>query len=124
MFIHFIINNSCNSSLTVFTSSVNVCFNGQPISNGNEDDHKWIECKCSADKTQKQRKCQNHHLDAYSKSKQEAEKIIMSTTTLQSTQDLPHSIDCLQSQSGNRGELRTCVLRYLRPTIKIQYLFI
>lgn len=93
----------------VFTSSVNVCFNGQPIINGSEEDHKWIVCKCSGNSNKRQ--CQNHHLDAYSKSKQDAEQIILSSSSQSSKQEERSSKNGFQNKSGSFNGLRTCVLR-------------
>ena len=93
----------------VFTSSVNVCFNGHEILDGNEIDHKWLECKCF--ERRQQRRCENHHLDAYSKSKQDAEKLILSIPS--STLHDLHKTRLQRKEDGKiRTGLRTCILRY------------
>ncbi len=68
----------------VFTSTVNVAFDGKEVINGNEETHKWLP---------KNRK----HIDFYSKTKQMAEQI-----TIQANGSL--------GQDGTTV-LRTCVLR-------------
>ena len=86
-------------------SSVNVCFNGNVIIDGNEIDHKWLVCRCS--KANPKTQCDQHHFDTYSKSKQDAEKIVLSCSSpnlsIPSNQKIPNS-------SVRRG-LHTIVLR-------------
>ena len=91
----------------MFTSSVNVGFDGHPIINGNEDDNKWLVCKCSDNNNQDT--CYSHHLDAYSKSKQDAEQIVLSYSSHQ-----PNEISKNGRQDKNTDfkGLRTCILRY------------
>ncbi len=66
----------------VFTSTVNVVFQGKEIIDGTEESHKWIK---------------SGHLDYYSKTKHRAEKLI---------------IEANGSRTKNGLELlQTCVLR-------------
>ena len=97
-----------NFAIEVFTSSVNVCFNGNEIRNGNEVDNKWLECICF--KQGKDKVCIQHHLDAYSRSKQEAEKIILSTSSPNVIQKQSPPYQAFQNESGKQ-DLRTCILR-------------
>ena len=94
----------------VFTSSVNVCFDGHPIINGNEDDNKWLVCKCSDNNNQDA--CNSHHLDAYSKSKQDAEQIILSYSSHRPNEISRNGKNGSQDKNRNFKGLRTCVLRY------------
>ena len=91
----------------MFTSSVNVCFGGHPIINGNEDDNKWLVCKCSDNNNQDT--CSSHHLDAYSKSKQEAEQIVLSYSSHQPNETFKNGH---QDKSTDFKGLQTCILRY------------
>ena len=68
--------------ITVFTSTVNVVFQGEEIKNGTEETHKWIE---------------KGHLDCYSKTKHKAEKMV-----IQANGHLTKNCSTV---------LRTCVLR-------------
>ena len=92
----------------MFISSVNVCFDGKEIINGDERDYKWIECRrCLSIQRQESRNCQHQtHLDTYSKSKQEAEKIVLADSTQESD----------GTNVGENNKLSTCVLRYVRIT--------
>ena len=95
----------------MFTSSVNVCFDGHPIINGNEDDHKWLDCKRSDYNNQDI--CSSHHLDAYSKSKQDAEQIVLSYSSHQPNEISRNGkIICKDKNTDFKG-LRACVLRYV-----------
>ena len=89
----------------MFISSVNVCFNGKEIINGDEINYKWIECsRCLGIRYQERRICQHQtHLDTYSKSKQEAEKIVLADSTQES----------IGTNVGENNKLNTCVLRYV-----------
>ena len=92
----------------MFISSVNVCFDGKEIINGDERDFKWIECRrCLSIQRQESRNCQHQtHLDTYSKSKQEAEKMVIANTNQGS----------IGTNVGENNNLNTCVLRYVRIT--------
>ena len=96
----------------MFISSVNVCFNGKEIINGNEREYKWIECRrCLSIQRQESRNCQHQtHLDIYSKSKQEAEKIVIANSKQGS----------IGTIVGENNELNTCVLRYVIITSIVQ----
>ena len=96
----------------MFISSVNVCFNGEEIINGDERDHKWIECRrCLNTQYQESRICKHQtHLDTYSKSKQEAEKIVIADSKQVSN----------VTNVGENNKLNTCVLRYVIITSMIQ----
>ena len=89
----------------MFISSVNVCFNGKEIINGNEREYKWIECRrCLSIQRQESRNCQHQtHLDIYSKSKQEAEKIVIANSKQGS----------IGTNVGENNKLNACVLRYV-----------
>ena len=89
----------------MFISSVNVCFNGKEIINGNEREYKWIECRrCLSIQRQESRNCQHQtHLDIYSKSKQEAEKIVIANSKQGS----------IGTNVGENNKLKACVLRYV-----------
>ena len=95
----------------MFTSSVNVCFDGHPIINGNEDDHKWLDCKCSDYNNQDI--CSSHHLDAYSKSKQDAEQIVLSYSSHQPNETSRNGKNICQEKNTDFKRLRACVLRYV-----------
>ena len=85
-----------------------MCFNGHEILYGNEIDNKWLECKCF--ERHQKGKCDNHHLDAYSKSKQAAEKLILSISS--STLSKLHPRLFQNEGNGNIvAGLRTCILR-------------
>ena len=92
----------------MFISSVNVCFDGKEIINGDERDYKWIECRrCLSIQRQESRSCHHQtHLDAYSKSKQEAEKIVITNSNQAS----------IGTNVDENNKLNTCVLRYVRIT--------
>ena len=89
----------------MFISSVNVCFDGKEIINGDERDYKWIECRrCLSIQRPESRNCQHQtHLDTYSKSKQEAEKIVIANSKQGS----------IGTNVCENNELNTCVLRYV-----------
>ena len=89
----------------MFISSVNVGFNGKEIINGDEKNYKWIECRrCLGIQYQEGRICQHQtHLDTYSKSKQEAEKIVLTASKQGS----------IGTTVGENNELNACVLRYV-----------
>ena len=69
--------------LSVFTSTVNVVFQGREIIDGNEKSHLWVE--------------DGQYLDYYSKTKEQAEKIVIES-------------NCQKTKNG-KNVLRTCVLR-------------
>ena len=94
---------------TVFTSSVNVSFNGYPIINGNEENNKWLVCKCSD--YHKINVCHQHHLDAYSKSKQDAEQIVLLNSTHLSDKTILSRKNGCHDHGPSFNGLRTCVLR-------------
>ena len=94
----------------MFTSSVNVCFDGHPIINGNEEDNKWLLSECSDDNNQDT--SISHHLDAYSKSKQDAEQIVLSYSSHQHNEISRNDENGCQDKNTNYKRLRTCVLRY------------
>ena len=96
----------------MFISSVNVCFNGEEIINGDERDHKWIECRrCLDIQYPEGRICKHqNHLDTYSKSKQEAEKIVIADSKQVSN----------GTNVGENNKLNTCVLRYVMVTSMIR----
>ena len=94
----------------MFTSSVNVGFDGHPIINGNEEDNKWLVCKCSDNNNEDT--CKSHHLDAYSKSKQDAEKIVLSYSSHQPNKISRNGKNGRQEKNTDFKGLRTCVLRY------------
>ena len=97
----------------MFTSSVNVCFSGKPIMHGDEVTHKWLDCKCSNQKDSIE--CSQHHLDYYSESKQEAEKLILNPS-LYNLSERQASEDKIPQKEGNCSveKLRTCVLRLVK----------
>jgi len=68
--------------ISVFTSTVNVVFNGNEILNGDEDSHTWLE---------------DGHLDFYSRTKHQAEKLVLQSSH--------------QKTKDQKTTLRTCVLR-------------
>ena len=70
------------SFISVFTSTVNVVFQGKEINNGNEESHKWIE---------------KDHLDCYSTTKHKAEKMVIQANG--------------HLTKDSSTVLRTCVLR-------------
>ena len=92
----------------MFISSVNVCFDGKEIINGDERNYKWIECRrCLSIQRREGSNCQHQtHLDTYSKSKQEAEKIVIANSNQGQ----------IGSNFGENNNLNTCVLRYVRIT--------
>jgi len=67
----------------VFTSTVNVVFQGREIIDGNEKSHLWVE--------------DGQYLDYYSKTKEQAEKMVIES-------------NCKKTKNG-KNDLRTCVLR-------------
>ena len=69
--------------LSVFTSTVNVVFQGREIIDGNEKSHLWVE--------------DGQYLDYYSKTKEQAEKIVIES-------------NCQKTKNG-KNVLQTCVLR-------------
>ena len=69
---------------SVFTSTVNVVFQGREIIDGNEKSHLWVE--------------DGQYLDYYSKTKEQAEKMVIES-------------NCKKTKNG-KNDLRTCVLRY------------
>ena len=99
----------------MFISSVNVCFNGKEIINGDERNYKWIECRrCLGIQYQEGRICRHQtHLDTYSKSKQEAEKIVIANSKQGS----------IGTNVGENNELNTCVLRYVIITSIVRNTF-
>ena len=68
---------------SVFTSTVNVVFQGREIIDGNEKSHLWVE--------------DGQYLDYYSKTKEQAEKMVIES-------------NCQKTKNG-KNVLRTCVLR-------------
>ena len=72
------------SFFSVFTSTVNVVFQGREIIDGNEKSHLWVE--------------DGQYLDYYSKTKEQAEKMVIES-------------NCKKTKNG-KNDLRTCVLRY------------